>query len=88
LGLLTLVHPREVFRTAILKNAVSIILVHNHPSQNSSPSSQDLNITEKIAKVGITLGIALVDHVIVTDSAYKSMKQLGLFTVHNFREGG
>lgn len=80
----TLIHPREVFRQALLRNAVSIILVHNHPSQESSPSSEDILLTEKIAKAGKLLGIALVDHVIVCDREFCSLKALGIFKTIKF----
>ncbi len=75
----TLVSPREVFRQALLRNATSVILAHNHPSQNQTPSSEDLILTEEVAHIGVSLGIPLLDHVIITDSSYTSIKALNLF---------
>jgi DNA repair protein RadC len=75
----TLVSPREVFRQALLRNATSAVLAHNHPSQNLTPSTEDLILTEEVAKIGVSLGIPLLDHVIITDSSYTSIKALNLF---------
>lgn len=61
----TIVHPREVFKAAILSNASSIIVVHNHPSGDPEPSAEDLDMTERLKRCGDILGIALLDHVIV-----------------------
>ncbi|HQJ56947.1 MAG TPA: DNA repair protein RadC [Caldisericia bacterium] len=61
----SIVHPREVFRPAIKHSAARIILVHNHPSGNSQPSSEDLDITQRLTAVGGDLGIRVLDHVIV-----------------------
>ncbi len=61
----SLVHPREVFQHALLANASSIILVHNHPSGDTTPSSQDRSVTERLKKCGEMLGIQVVDHIIV-----------------------
>lgn len=61
----SLVHPREVFRNAIAQSASSIILVHNHPSGDPSPSAQDIKITKKLVEVGELIGISVLDHLIV-----------------------
>ncbi len=61
----SLVHPREVFAHAILCNAASIILMHNHPSGDLVPSRQDIDVTQKLREVGHILGIAVQDHIIV-----------------------
>ena len=61
----SLVHPREVFAPAILCNAASIILMHNHPSGDLTPSSQDIQVTNKLREVGNILGIGVTDHIIV-----------------------
>lgn len=74
----TLVHPREVFRQAIIESAASIILIHNHPSGNSSPSSQDKSITERLVKVGEIVGINVLDHLIFGSNSYFSFKNEGL----------
>lgn len=70
----SLVHPREVFREAILKNASSIILVHNHPSGNPDPSDEDKRITEKITDSGKLIGINLLDHIIIGKGRFYSFK--------------
>ena len=84
----TLIHPREVFKTALSKNAASIILVHNHPSNDSGPSTDDIKVTERIAKAGITIGIPLIDHVIVCDNGYTSLKSLNLFSTYKANQKG
>ena len=66
------VHPREVFKSAILANAHRIILVHNHPSQNPKPSREDKQITDKIYSAAQILDIQLVDHLIITQDGYTS----------------
>lgn len=77
----SLVNPREVFKTAILNNAQSIIVVHNHPSTVPSPSPQDVEVTERLQRAGEILGIELLDHVIVTPIPNKwvSLKEKGYF---------
>lgn len=84
----TLVPIREVFRTALLKNAVHIILVHNHPSNDPTPSTQDLLVTQSIAKSASDLGIVLLDHVIVCEHSYKSIKELNIFETIKLTERG
>ena len=69
-----LVHPREVFKTAIQHLAVSIILVHNHPSGDPEPSEDDLEITKRITKVGKLIGINVLDHIIITKAKFFSFK--------------
>jgi len=61
-----MVHPREVFKLAILNNACSIIVAHNHPSGGTDPSNADLNITKRLTDAGKILGIELKDHIIIT----------------------
>lgn len=78
----TLLSPREVFRQAFLRNAVSMILVHNHPSNDPTPSSEDIEVTRKLAAVAIDMGIPLLDHVIVAETAYVSMQSAGLLGSH------
>ena len=73
-----LVHPREVFKTAIQHLAVSIILVHNHPSGDPEPSKADLEITKRIVEVGKIMGIEVKDHIIITKNNFLSFKQKGL----------
>ena len=73
----SIVHPREVFKSAILNNAASIIISHNHPSFNCSPSTEDIDVTKRIQEAGILLGIELLDHIIVTPSTFLSLKEKG-----------
>jgi len=74
----SLVHPREVFADAITDRAAAIICVHNHPSGTLEPSSQDLAITRQLADAGTLLGIRLLDHLIIADSGWLSLKERGL----------
>ena len=61
----SIVHPREVFKPAVLASAASVVLVHNHPSGDSEPSEEDLTITKRLVEVGELVGIAVLDHVII-----------------------
>ena len=76
----SLVHPREVFYPAIKRHAVAIIVVHNHPSGNVSPSQEDIATTERLLNAGKILGIPVEDHLIVSGSSYFSFKERGLLT--------
>lgn len=71
----SVVHPREVFCTAIKKSACSMILVHNHPSGNPMPSQTDIDITRRLAEAGELLGIKVLDHLIIGDGVYVSLKE-------------
>lgn len=71
----SIVHPRDVFREALKHNANSIILIHNHPSGDTSPSSEDINITNRLIDVGNIMGIKVLDHIIFGDNKYLSMKE-------------
>lgn len=70
------VHPREVYKAAILGSAASIIAVHNHPSGDPRPSREDRSITDRLARAGTLLGIPLLDHVIIGDGRYYSMNEM------------
>ncbi len=74
----TVCHPREIFKLAILTNAHSIILAHNHPSGSPEPSNHDIKFTEHIKKAGKLLGIPLLDHIIVATEGYFSFKENNL----------
>jgi DNA repair protein RadC len=77
----SLVHPREVFRQAIIEGAAGIVIGHNHPSGDPSPSREDVELTHRLTKAGEILGIALVDHIIVTpNGTWISMKEKGLLS--------
>ena len=74
----SLVHPRELFLPAILNAASEIILVHNHPSGDLTPSEEDLALTRRVAEAGRLLGIELLDHVIVSRTGYRSLREEGI----------
>lgn len=75
----SIVHPREVFKVAILSNAASILIFHNHPSGDTSPSTEDINITKRLKEAGNLIGIDLVDHIIIgSEGTYCSLKEKGL----------
>ena len=71
------VHPREVFKLAIIKNAASIICVHNHPSGNPDPSYDDIQVTEKLILAGKILRINVLDHIIIGDNCFHDMRMKG-----------
>ena len=70
-------HPREVFQRAILQNAHSILLFHNHPSGSKEPSNADLRTTERLVETGKILGIEILDHIIITQNGYTSFREEG-----------
>lgn len=73
----TLVHPREVFRPAILESAAAVIVAHNHPSGNLNPSQEDRDLTRRLVQAGGLLGIPVLDHLIVGQEGYFSFKEAG-----------
>lgn len=73
-----IVHPREVFKTACLSNAAAILLVHNHPTGDPNPSSEDIAITKRLKESGDILGIRVLDHIIVGDDEFLSFVEQGL----------
>ena len=74
----SLVHPREVFKRALLNNASNIMVAHNHPSGDPNPSKEDIQITERLKEAGNLLGINLLDHIIVGEDKYISLKEKGV----------
>jgi DNA repair protein RadC len=74
----TRTHPREIYKSAILSNALGIILGHNHPSGCLEPSTEDVEFTRAIGRAGEIMGVELYDHVIVTDGGYTSLRERGL----------
>jgi len=74
----SIVHPRDVFREALLEPAAGIILIHNHPSGNPSPSDEDLRITKQLVEAGRLLGIKVYDHIILAGESYRSLADEGL----------
>ncbi len=75
----SIVHPREVFKEAISASAASVIFVHNHPSGDPTPSEEDIGLTKRLAEAGELMGIDVLDHVIIGDKEYLSLKRKGLF---------
>lgn len=74
----SIVHPREVYKTAILANSAAVIVAHNHPSGDPTPSNQDLEVTKRLQEAGELLGITVLDHIIVgTEGAYVSLREGG-----------
>jgi len=73
----SIVHPREVFREAVKRSAASIIVAHNHPSGNPSPSPEDIEVTKRLIEAGSIMGIEVLDHVIIGDHQFLSMKEKG-----------
>ena len=69
----SVVHPREVFKAAILANAANIILTHNHPSGDPAPSKEDINITARLVQAGRLMDIPVLDHIIIGDGTGRSM---------------
>lgn len=80
IGTLTasLVHPREVFKDAIRRHAASIIVAHNHPSEDPEPSEEDIKITKRLSEAGRIMGIELLDHLIITGNSFYSFKEKGM----------
>ncbi|MBJ6360906.1 RadC family protein [Paenibacillus sp. GCM10012307] len=74
----SLVHPRETFKLAVLANSASIIACHNHPSGDPTPSPEDIGLTERLRDSGTLLGIELLDHIILGDGTFTSLKERGL----------
>ena len=72
-----MVHPREVFNQAVKKSAAAIVFVHNHPSGDPSPSKEDFATTERLVMCGNILGIKVLDHLIIGDGRYISMRTMG-----------
>ena len=75
----SLVHPRELFKAAIQKSAAAVILAHNHPSGDTTPSQEDLMLTRRLREGGELLGIEILDHIVFGDNRYASLKEKGLF---------
>lgn len=72
----SIVHPREVFKTALLSSAAAIILIHNHPSGDPAPSVEDREITNRLKEAGVLLGIDVLDHIVI-GSTYYSFRENG-----------
>lgn len=73
----SIVHPREVFREAVKRSAASIIVAHNHPSGDPAPSQEDIHVTKRLTECGKMIGIELLDHLIIGDRKFVSLKEKG-----------
>ncbi|HTZ17970.1 MAG TPA: DNA repair protein RadC [Dissulfurispiraceae bacterium] len=74
----SLIHPREAFREAVKESAASVIFVHNHPSGDPAPSRDDISVTERLKQAGELVGISVLDHIIVGDGSFVSLKEKGI----------
>ncbi|PYE44444.1 DNA repair protein RadC [Paenibacillus barcinonensis] len=74
----SIVHPREVFRAAIKCSSASIVCAHNHPSGDPTPSPEDIQITKRLIEAGAIVGIDVLDHLVIGDGTYVSLKEKGL----------
>jgi len=81
----SIVHPREVFKPAVMMSSASIVVGHNHPSGDPAPSREDIELTQRLVKAGELLGITVLDHIIVGEGRYVSFSDRGLMT--SAREG-
>ncbi|GLC88426.1 UPF0758 protein [Lysinibacillus piscis] len=75
----SIVHPREIYHEAVKRSAASILCAHNHPSGNCTPSTEDIDVTKRIVEAGYIMGIELVDHLIIGDHQFISLKEKGYF---------
>lgn len=73
-----LVHPRDLFREALMANSYAIIIAHNHPSLDVQPTPEDIRLTKKLIKISKIIGIPILDHLIFTDKIYFSFKEKSL----------
>jgi len=75
----SLVHPREVFRMALRESAAALVLVHNHPSGDPTPSAEDRNVTQRLRRAGALLGVPVMDHIVVAEHGFVSLHEEGDF---------
>lgn len=73
----SIVHPREIFREAVRRSAASIICLHNHPSGDPTPSEEDIQVTKRLVEAGKMIGIDLLDHIVIGDRKFVSLKEQG-----------
>ena len=74
----SIVHPREVYKDAVLASAASLIVAHNHPSGDPTPSAEDVSVTKRLIQAGEIMGIDLLDHIVIGDGVFASLKERGL----------
>ncbi len=77
----SIVHPREVFKEALRTSSAAVICLHNHPSGDPSPSTEDINVTKRLDEAGKILGITLLDHIVVGENCFISLKERGFLTM-------
>lgn len=73
----SVIHPREVFRPAIMHGASAVVLVHNHPSGDPTPSMEDHQVTKRLEEAGVVVGIRLLDHIVIGYQQYRSFRDEG-----------
>ncbi len=83
-----LIHPREVFKRAIMESSSQIIIAHNHPSEDCEPSNEDIEITKRLKEAGTIVGIDLLDHIVFSSQSYYSFSQNGILMGYKLIEGG
>jgi DNA repair protein RadC len=76
----SMIHPREVYQPALMLSAASIIIAHNHPSNDPTPSQEDHDITRRLVRAGEILGVPLMDHIVIADDSYFSFREHGLLS--------
>lgn len=74
----SLAHPRECFKPALQSGAAAVVFVHNHPSGDPTPSREDIELTRQLMRAGVVLGVEVIDHIVIGDSAHVSLKERGL----------
>jgi len=80
----SIVHPREVFQVAVAKSAASIVLAHNHPSGDVSPSRDDVDLTRRLQRAGVIMGVDILDHLIIAADQFLSLKEQEIHVTHAF----
>ncbi|PWI59008.1 RadC family protein [Sulfoacidibacillus thermotolerans] len=75
----SIVHPREIFKTAVKRSAAAIICAHNHPSGDPTPSQEDIEVTRRLAAAGAILGVEVLDHIVIGDKRFISLRERGHF---------
>jgi DNA repair protein RadC len=73
----TVAQPRDVFREAVLGGASAVVVFHNHPSGDPTPSPDDVDLTRRLAAAGVLMGVDLVDHIVLADAGYCSLREIG-----------
>ncbi|PLX91032.1 MAG: DNA repair protein RadC, partial [Desulfuromonas sp.] len=74
----SIVHPREVFKSAMLSSAAAILFLHNHPSGDPTPSKEDLELTKRLKEAGELLGVRVLDHIVIGSGCYQSLADKGI----------